>query len=65
MRDVSFLLSCVADVDLRLYFFLLFLPFSILVWTSFVFILSLSCVCYAVSSVSVSAATRLPYDIYI
>ena len=46
-----------------LYFFLLFLPLSISIWTSFVYILSFSCGYYAVSSVSVSAATRLPYDI--
>ena len=44
------------------HFFLLFLPFSISIWTSFVFILFFSCGYYAVSSVSVSAATRLAYD---
>ena len=39
-------------------------PFSISIWTSFVLILSFSCGYYAVSSVSVSAATRLAHDIY-
>ena len=60
------LLSCVADVDLSLLFFSSF-PFSISIWTSFVFSSSFSCGYYAVSSVSVSAATRLAcsYDIYL
>ena len=40
-------------------------PFSISIWTSFVFILSFSCGYYAVSSVSVSAATRLAYDMFL
>ena len=44
-------------------FFFSSLPFSISIWTSFVFILSFSCGYYVVSSVSVSAATRLAYDI--
>ena len=65
LRALFFLLSCVADVDLTFNFFLLFLPFfSISIWTSFVFILSFSCGYYAVSSVSLSAATRLAYDIH-
>ena len=55
-------LSCVADVDLTLSFF--FFPFSISIWTSFLIILSFSCGYYAVSSVSVSAETRLAYDTY-
>ena len=44
-----------------LHFFLLLFPFSISIWTSFVSILSFSCGYYeyVVSSVSVSAATRL------
>ena len=47
----------------RFYFFFFpSFPFSISIWTSFVFILSFSCGYYAVSSVSVSAATRLAYD---
>ena len=50
------LLSCVAYVDLSLFFFSLF---SISIWTSFVFILPFSCGYYAASLLSVSAATRL------
>ena len=59
-----FFLSCVADVDLSSFFFFSSFPFSISIWTSFVFILYFSCGHYAVSSVSVSAATRLSHDIY-
>ena len=47
-----------------LHFFFSSFPFSISIWTAFVFILSFSCGYYAVSSVSVSTATRLAYDIY-
>ena len=60
---------CVLSSFLRCWCWLIFIfffssfPFSISIWTSFVFILSFSCGYYAVSSVSVSAATRLPYDI--
>ena len=58
------LLSCVADVDLSS-FFLLFLPFFDFDLDIVCFILSFSCGYYAVSSVSVSAATRLAYDMYL
>ena len=58
------LLSCVVDVVLFL-FFLLFLPFFDFDLDIVCFILSFSCVYYAVSSVSVSAATRLAYIHYI
>ena len=54
------LLSCVFDVDLFL-FFLLFLPFFDVDLGIVCVILSFSCGYYAVSSVSVSAATRLAY----
>ena len=59
-----FILSRVADVELSL-FFLLFLPFFDFDFPALVFMLSFSCGYYAVSSVSVSAATRLAcsYDI--
>ena len=56
--------SCVLDVDLSLFLFL-FLPFFYFDLDSVCFILSFSCGYYAVSSVSVSAATRLAYDMYI
>ena len=56
--------SCVLDVDLSL-FLLLFLPFFDFDLDSVCFILSFSCGHYAVSSISVSAATRLAYDMYI
>ena len=46
-------------------FFFPSLSFSISIWTSFVFILSFSRGYYAVSSVSVSTATRLAYDVCI
>ena len=65
LRAVFFLLSCVADVGLSFIFFFSSFPFSISIWTSFVFILSFSCGYYAVSLVSVSAATRLAYDMYL
>ena len=55
------LVACV-DVDLFL-FFLLFLRFFDFDLDIACFILSFSCGYYAVSSVSVSAATRLAYDI--
>ena len=45
-------------------FFFSSLPFSISIWASFVFVLPFSCGYYTVSSVSVSAATRLAYHIY-
>ena len=48
-----------------LYFFFSSYPFSISIWASFVFIQSFSCGYYAVSSVSLSAATRLAYDMYL
>ena len=48
-----------------LYFFLLFLPFFDFDLDIVCFILSFSCGYYAVSSVSVSAATRLAYDMYL
>ena len=57
LRAVFFLYS-VADTFI---FFFSSCPFSISIWTSFVFILSFSCGYYAVSSVSVSAGTRLAY----
>ena len=57
------LLSGVLDVNLFL-FFLLFLSFFDYDLDIVCFILSFSCGCYAVSSVAVSAATRLAYDIY-
>ena len=60
-----FFLSCVADVDLSSFFFFSSFPFSISIWTSFVFILYFSCGYYAVFPVSVSAATRLAYDMYV
>ena len=53
LRDVS---SCVVNVDI---FFLLFLPFFDFDLDSVCFILSFSCGYYAVSSLSVSAATCL------
>ena len=59
------LLSCVLAVYL-LFFFSSF-PFSISIWTSFfhpVFFL-VGTMLHAVSSVSVSAATRLAYDVYL
>ena len=46
-------------------FFFSSFHFSISSWTSFVFILYFSCGYCAVSSVSVSAATRLAYDMYL
>ena len=55
------LLSCVLDVDLL--FFLLFLPFFDFDLVIVCFILSFFRGYYAVSSVSVSAATRLAYDV--
>ena len=58
------LLSCVVDIDLCL-FFLLFLPFFDFDLDIVCFILSFSCGYYAVSSVSVSAATRLAHDAYL
>ena len=45
--------------------FLLFLPFFDFDLDIACFILSFSCGYYSVSSVSVSAATRFPYDMYI
>ena len=55
------MLSCVLDVDF--FFSSLRSPFSISIWTSFVsaciFVVGAT---YAVSSVSVSAATRLAYS---
>ena len=59
-------LSCVANVTYLHFFFSTF-PVSTSIWGAFAFILSFSCGYYAVSSVSVSAATRLAYshDIYI
>ena len=63
------LACCLLSSFLRCWCWLIFIfffssfPFSISIWTSFVFILSCSCGYYAVSSVSVSAATRLAYDI--
>ena len=45
--------------------FLLFLPFFDFDSDIVCFILSFSCGCYAVSSVSVSAATRLAYNTYL
>ena len=48
-----------------LYFFLLFLPFFDFDLDIACFILSFSCGYYAVSSVSVSAATRVAYDMYL
>ena len=48
-----------------IYFVFSSFPFSISIWTVFVFHPVFSCgYSYAVSSVSVSAATRLAYDIY-
>ena len=61
----SCLLSCVVDVDLSLFFFLFSFSFSIPIGTSFVFILSFSRGYQAVSSVSVSAATRLANVMYL
>ena len=52
--------SCVADIGLSL-FFLIFHPFFDFDFDIACFILSFSCGYYAVSSVSVSAATRLAY----
>ena len=63
----SSFLSRVADVDLSSYF-LLFLPFFLFRFGQrLFFFLSFSCGCYAVSSVSVSAASRLAFsnDIYL
>ena len=62
-------LSCVAGVDFFFLFSFFFssFPFSISIWTSYV----PSCLFvagtwyYAGSSVSVSAATRLAYDMYL
>ena len=58
------ILSCVLAVDL---FNFSSLPslFSISILDIVCFILSFSCGYYAVSSVSVSAATRLAYDMYL
>ena len=58
------LLSCVVDVDIVSVFFLLFLPFFDFDLDIVCYILSFSCGYCAVSSVAVSAATRLSYDIY-
>ena len=59
----SFLRSCF--VYICHFSSLPFFFFRFRFWTSFCFILSFSCGCYAVSSVSVSAATRLAYMICI
>ena len=63
--SMRILLACrlLALFMLTYFFFLFFLPFWISIWTSLVFILSFSRGYYAVSSVSVSAATRLAYYI--
>ena len=55
-------LSCVVDVDL-FFIFLLLLPFFDFDLDIVCFVLCFSCGYYAVSSVSVSAATRLAYYI--
>ena len=55
--------SCVLDVNLFLLFLLLLSLFRFRF--GHCFILSFSCGYYAVSSVSVSAATRLAYDMYL
>ena len=55
-------LSCVLNVDL---FYFSSLPFFDFDLDIVCFILSFSCGYYAVSSVSVSAATRLAYDMYL
>ena len=57
-----YILSCVVDVGFFL-FFLLFLPFFDFDLDIVCFILSFSCGYYAVSPISVSAPTRLAYDI--
>ena len=65
------LACCLLSSFLRCWCWLIFFcffasfPYSMSIWTSFVFILSFSCGYYAVSSVSVSAATRLAYYIYV
>ena len=64
LRAVFFFLASLMLTYLYFSSFFSSFPFSISIWTSFVFILSFSCGYYAVSSVSVSAATRLAYDIY-
>ena len=56
------LLSCVLEVD---FLFSLLLPFFDFDLYVVFFILSFSCGFYAVSSVLVSAATRLAYDMYL
>ena len=61
IRAHTHVLSSGVDVDISFLFFFFSFPFSISIWTSFVFILSFSCGYYAVSSLSVSAATRLAY----
>ena len=58
------LLSCVLAVDL-FYFSSLPSLLSISILDIVCFILSFSCGYYAVSSVSVSAATRVAYDVYV
>ena len=57
------LLSCVLDADLFYFFFSSF-PFFDFDLDIVCFILSFPCGYYAVSSVSVSAATRLAYNVY-
>ena len=57
------LLSCALDVDLFV-LFLVFRLFSEFDLDVVCFILSFSCGYYAVSSVPVSAGTRLAYDMY-
>ena len=59
------LLSCVVDVVDLFFYFLLFLPFFGFDLDIVCFILSFSCGYYAVSSVSVSAATFSYYMIRI
>ena len=61
LRAVFFFLASLMLTYLYFSSFFSSFPFSISIWTSFVFILSFSCGYYAVSSVSVSAATRLAY----
>ena len=56
------LLSCVLEVDSLFSLLLPFFDFDLYV---VFFILSFSCGFYAVSSVLVSAATRLAYDMYL
>ena len=59
VSSLAFLRSCVLGCLVFLFLFSSF-PFSVSIWTSIVcFILSCSCRYYAISSVSVSAVTRL------